>query len=174
MTSFFDVRRLKLRIGEEFQDAVEIELEPIVLAGQRYVPVPEKVQAQLTVDQASSGKVFGLRFDAALFGPCFRCLADAEIVQHLDLTEYQAADPAGDEELKTPYLVDDRLDLSAWARDGLVLSLPEQILHKPDCAGLCPECGRDLNVEPHVHDEERLDPRWAGLSALKDQLEDAS
>jgi uncharacterized protein len=174
MTSFFDLRRLKLRIGEEFQDAVEIELEPIVLAGQRYVPVPEKVQAQLTVDQASSGKVFRLRFDAALYGPCFRCLADAEIVEHLDLSEYQAADPGNDEELATPYLADERLDLSAWARDGLVLALPEQILHKPDCAGLCPECGRDLNVEPHVHDEERLDPRWAGLSALKEQLEDAS
>jgi uncharacterized protein len=174
MTSFFDLRRLKLRIGEEFRDAVEIELEPIVLAGQRYVPVPEKVQAQLTVDQASSGKVFGLRLDAVLYGPCFRCLADAEIVEHLELTEYQAADPGDDEELKTPYLADERLDLSAWARDGLVLALPEQILHKPDCAGLCPECGRDLNVEPHVHDEERLDPRWAGLSALKDQLEDAS
>jgi uncharacterized protein len=174
MTSFFDLRRLKLRIGEEFQDAVEIDLEPIVLAGQRYIPAPEKVQAQLTVDQASSGKVFHLRLDAALYGPCFRCLADAEIVEHLDLTEYQATDPGDDEELKTPYLKDERLDLSAWARDGLVLALPEQILHKPDCAGLCPECGRDLNVEPHVHDEERLDPRWAGLSALKDQLEDAS
>jgi uncharacterized protein len=174
MTSFFELRRLKLRIGEEFQDAVEIELEPIVLAGQRYVPVPEKVQAQLTVDQASSGKMFRLRLDAALYGPCFRCLADAEIVEHLDLTEYQAADPGNDEELKTPYLADERLDLSAWARDGLVLALPEQILHKPDCAGLCPECGRDLNVEPHVHADERLDPRWAGLSALKDQLEDAS
>jgi uncharacterized protein len=174
MTSFFELRRLKLRIGEEFQDVVEIELVPIVLAGQRYLPVPEKVQAQLTVDQASSGKMFRLRLDAALYGPCFRCLADAEIVEHLDLTEYQAADPGDDEELKTPYLADERLDLSAWARDGLVLALPEQILHKPDCAGLCPECGRDLNVEPHVHDEERLDPRWAGLSALKDQLEDAS
>jgi uncharacterized protein len=174
MTSFFELRRLKLRIGEEFQDVVEIELVPIVLAGQRYLPVPEKVQAQLTVDQASSGKMFRLRLDAALYGPCFRCLADAEIVEHLDLMEYQAADPGNDEELKTPYLADERLDLSAWARDGLVLALPEQILHKPDCAGLCPECGRDLNVEPHVHDEERLDPRWAGLSALKDQLEDAS
>src|SRR3954468_18266227 len=183
MRSFFELRRLKLRIGEEFQDAVEIELEPIVLAGQRYVPVPEKVQAQLTVDQASSGKVFRLRFDAALYGPCFRCLADAEIVEHLDLSEYQAADPGNDEELATPYIADEglappytaaaRLALSAWARDGLVLALPEQILHKPDCAGLCPECGRDLNVEPHVHDEERLDPRWAELAALKDQLEDA-
>jgi uncharacterized protein len=174
MTSFFDLRQLKLRIGQEFQGPVEIALEPVSLGAQRYVPVPEKVQAELTVDQASTGRVFRLRFDAALYGPCFRCLTDAEIVEHLDLREYQASDPQGDEELKTPYLVDDRIDLSAWARDALVLALPEQILCRDDCAGLCPECGKNLNEEPHVHEEERLDPRWASLSALRDELEDAS
>jgi uncharacterized protein len=172
MASFFELRQLKLRIGEEFQDAVEIELVPIVLAGQRYIPVPEKVKAQLTVDQASGGKVFRLRFDAALFGPCFRCLADAEIVEQLDLTEYQATDPKGDEELKTPYLADERLDLTAWARDALVLALPEQILCKTDCAGLCPLCGLDLNAEPHEHEIDSIDPRWAALAALRERLDD--
>jgi uncharacterized protein len=172
MASFFELRRLKLRIGEEFQDEVEIALEPITLAGQRYIPVPEKVKAQLTVDQASGGRVFRLQFSGALFGPCYRCLADAEIVEHLDLTEYQATDPKDDEELKTPYLEDERLDLSAWARDALVLALPEQILCRPDCAGLCPLCGRDLNVEPHEHDIYRTDPRWAALAALREQLAD--
>jgi uncharacterized protein len=174
MASFFELRQLKLRIGEEFQDKVEIALEPITLAGQRYLPVPEKVDAQLTVDQASGGKVFRLQFSGALFGPCYRCLGDAEIVEHLDLTEYQATDPQDDEELKTPYLADERLDLSAWARDALVLALPEQILCKPDCAGLCPVCGRDLNVDPHEHDIDRTDPRWAALAALREQLTDGS
>jgi uncharacterized protein len=172
MASVFDLRRLRLRIGEEFQDEVVIDLEPIVLAGQRYIPVPEKVKAQLAVDQASGGKVFRLRFSASLFGPCYRCLTDAEIVEHLDLTEYHAADPKDDEELKTPYLADDRLDLSAWARDALVLALPEQILCKPDCAGLCPVCGKDLNLEPHQHEVDDRDPRWAALADL--QLDDPS
>jgi uncharacterized protein len=171
MASFFELRQLKLRTGAEFRGPVEIELEPIVLAGQRYIPVPEKVQAELTVDQASTGKVFRLRFDAALFGPCYRCLTDAEIVQKLDLTEYHAADPRGDEELKTPYLADERLDLTAWGRDALVLALPQQILCKPDCAGLCPTCGRDLNLEPHAHELDSTDPRWAALAALREQLD---
>jgi uncharacterized protein len=65
---------------------------------------------------------------------------------------------------------DDQLDLSAWARDALVLGLPAQILCRPDCAGLCPVCGKDLNVEPHEHEEERVDDRWAALQALKDKL----
>ena len=48
---------------------------------------------------------------------------------------------------------DDKLDLSAWARDAIALELPEKILCKAECAGLCAVCGRDLNVEPHAHDE---------------------
>jgi Predicted metal-binding, possibly nucleic acid-binding protein len=72
--------------------------------------------------------------------------------------------------LLTPYLDEDRLDLSAWARDAVALALPEQILCRPDCAGLCPLCGKDLNAEPHTHDEEQADSRWAALAELRDRL----
>jgi uncharacterized protein len=94
---------------------------------------------------------------------------DAVVDESLQLSEYQATSPDTDE-LTTPYLTDDRLDLSAWARDALILALPEKILCRPDCAGLCPECGRDLNREPHVHEGEEADPRWAALQQLKHDL----
>ena len=84
--------------------------------------------------------------------------------------EYHASSPDADEELRSPYVHDDKLDLSAWARDALALDLPEQILHDPDCAGLCPVCGKDLNDEPHTHEEERVDPRWAALEELRGKL----
>jgi DUF177 domain-containing protein len=82
---------------------------------------------------------------------------------------YQATS-ADDDELRTPYVVDDRLELSAWARDALALALPDQILCREDCAGLCPVCGADLNVEPHEHEEETSDPRWAALAELRERL----
>ncbi len=78
--------------------------------------------------------------------------------------EYQATS-FDSEELRTPYVEDDRLDLSAWARDAVALALPLQILCRSDCAGLCPVCGKDLNAEPHAHDEETSDSRWAALAA---------
>ena len=81
---------------------------------------------------------------------------------------YQATKPQSDDE-RTEYLEDDRLDLSAWARDAIALALPDQILCRSDCAGLCPVCGKDLNVEPHEHVEERLDPRWEKLSQLRQE-----
>jgi DUF177 domain-containing protein len=169
MTSF-SLRRLRLRPGEEHRDEQEIALEPIWLGGQRYLPVPEKVKAELVFSRATSGTVFELRFQTRLHGPCYRCLADAVIDVDVAAREYQATSAEGSDELRTPYVANDQLDLSAWARDALVLELPDKILCRPDCAGLCPVCGRDLNSDPHVHDEQQLDPRWAALSELRDRL----
>jgi len=168
MTSF-SLRSLRLRPGEEHRDEQEIALEPISLGGQRYLPVPDKVQSELVVSRAQSGTVFELRFHTRLHGPCYRCLADAVVDLGVSGREYQADNPESDE-LKTPYVKDDQLDLTAWARDALVLELPDKILCREDCAGLCPVCGRDLNDVPHQHDDEELDSRWAALSELRDRL----
>ncbi len=181
----FDLRSLRLRSGGHARERVEIELEPLLLAGQTYEPQPNPAPAELTVTRASSGNVLELALDLALHGPCFRCLAGAELPLSLRLREYSAGsaagraggprrenqgatDPEGDE-LRTEYLEDGRLDLSAWARDAVALALPDQILCRPDCAGLCPVCGRDLNAEPHEHAEESSDPRWAALESLRER-----
>jgi uncharacterized protein len=165
----FDLRNVRVRSGEEHREAVEIAIAPVALGGQRYVAVPEEVPAGLAVTRASTGWVFDLGFAVRLHGPCVRCLADAVVEERLSLREYQATSPDSDE-LTTPYLVDDRLDLSAWARDSLILALPDKILCRLDCAGLCPICGKDLNREPHEHGEQEPDPRWAALEELKNKL----
>ena len=169
MTSF-SLRSLRLRPGEEYRDAKEVELRSLVLGGQRYLPVPDKVDADLLVSRVSSGTVFELRYAARLHGPCYRCLSDAVLDVSVSAREYQATNPGEADELRTPYLVDDQLDLTAWARDALVLALPDQILCRLDCAGLCPVCGAELNVQPHEHDDQELDSRWAALSELRDRL----
>jgi uncharacterized protein len=165
-----DLRQVRLRSGEQFRDERELILEPLVFGGERYIPVPETVTAELVISRASTGSVFELRFRARLHGPCQRCLADAVIERSVAAREYQATSPGDDEELTTPYVREQQLDLSAWARDALALDLPEQILCRPDCAGLCPVCGKDLDVEPHEHEDESGDPRWSALEALKDRL----
>jgi uncharacterized protein len=165
----FNLRNLKLRTGEQFRDEIDVQLSPLVLGGQEYLPVPEEVPAELTVTKAASGNVYELSFRTRLHGPCFRCLADAVLEVPVRAREYHANNPAGDEELRSPYVGDEAVDLSAWARDALALALPDKILHDPNCAGLCPVCGKDLNVEPHTHDEAHTDPRWAALEALRDE-----
>jgi DUF177 domain-containing protein len=165
-----NLRALKLRPGEEYRDEHEIALQPLELGGQRYLPVPENVVAGVVVSRVASGTVFSLSFAVRLHGPCYRCLADAVLDIEVSSREYQAASPEASEELQSPYVADDRLDLSGWARDAVSLMLPDKILCRPDCAGLCPVCGRDLNVDPHEHEDERDDPRWAALAELKDRL----
>jgi uncharacterized protein len=163
----FDLRTLRLRSGDQARERVEIELEPLVLGGQTYEPRPNPAPAELTLTRASSGTVLELVLDVTLEGPCFRCLSDAELPLSLSLREYEATKPEGEEE-RSEYLDDDSVDLSGWARDAIALALPDQILCRDDCAGLCPACGKDLNAEPHGHADERTDPRWAALESLRE------
>jgi DUF177 domain-containing protein len=166
----FNLRTVRLQSGEQFRDVKEVELEPLALGGQRYVPIPEKPEAALTLTRTSSGLLLELEFAVRMVGPCMRCLADAGISLDVKAREYQATSPGESDELTTPYVTDDNLDLSAWARDAVALALPDKILCREDCAGLCPVCGRDLNAEPHEHEEEESDPRWEKLAELKDRL----
>jgi uncharacterized protein len=168
MTSF-NLRQVKLRPGEEHREALEVELPVLQFGGQRYVPVPEKISAELTASRANTGTVFTLAFQARLFGPCHRCLDDAVLDVPIRAREYQAENP-DDEELTTPYLVDSHLEVSDWARDAVALALPDQILCRPDCAGLCAVCGKNLNTEPHEHEQPAPDSRWTVLEQLRDQL----
>jgi uncharacterized protein len=166
----FNLRQLRLRSGEQYRDEVELDLEPFELGGERYLPVPGTVPAELEITKAATGTVFQLGFTARLHGPCYRCLDDAVLELQLAGREYQATNPEGSDELRTQYLVDGNLDLSMWARDILALALPDKILCRADCAGLCPMCGKNLNTEPHEHEEERTDSRWAALESLREQL----
>ena len=168
MTSF-SLRQVKLRPGEQHRDELEVELPAFEFGGQRYLPIPERVPAELVVTRATTGTVFALSFTARLHGPCYRCLGDAVLEVPITAREYQAESP-DDEELTTPYVVGNNLEVSQWARDAVGLALPDKILCRPDCAGLCGECGKNLNDEPHAHEEEHGDPRWAALEALKQRL----
>jgi uncharacterized protein len=132
--------------------------------------VPGTVPAELALTKASTGTLFELKFTTRLHGPCYRCLDDAVLEVPIAAREYQATNPEGSDELKTPYLEADNLDLAAWSRDAVALALPDKILCRAECAGLCPVCGKNLNNEPHTHEEETAASRWAALEALREQL----
>ena len=109
------------------------------------------------------------RFETRLHGPCMRCLRDAVVDVAVDAREYHATADDAPDELRSEYVVDEELQLSQWARDAIATALPDQIVCRQDCAGLCPVCGKDLNEEPHAHEEKVADPRWAALEALREE-----
>ena len=167
----FPVRRLRLRPGEEHREVVRVTLEPFVLGGQEYVANPTEVPAELVVQRATTGDLFRLTFSTTLEGPCMRCLAEAVARVDVEAQEYEATDPGADDELRSEYVSDGEVDVQTWVRDQVAFAVPDQILCRPDCAGLCPVCGKDLNVEPHTHDDEAVDPRWAALEALRTETD---
>jgi uncharacterized protein len=95
-----------------------------------------------------------------------RCLDPAGPQFDVDVREVHQ--PGVEGELRSPYIDEsDDLDVAGWAREALALELPAQITCRPECAGLCGQCGANLNEEPeHSHDA-APDPRWAKLGELK-------
>ena len=70
-------------------------------------------------------------------------------------------------DLDTDVIEGNELDLDQTAREQIVLNLPEQVLCRDDCKGICATCGKDLNEGECRCSEDDIDPRWAALKDLK-------
>jgi uncharacterized protein len=163
----FDLGGLRLTTGEGRRLELQVAIDPVELGGERYAADPALVGLVLDVSRTTgSGYALRLRFSAALAGPCMRCLSTATLEIEVDAREVSL--PGEGDELESPYVRDEVLDLRDWAHDALVLALPAQVLCRTDCAGLCPVCGEDLNAAgpDHAHEREP-DARWAKLSELR-------
>ena len=166
-TDIFDLGRLRLSSGEGRRLTLGLRLGDLDFGGQRYAAEPPLVDAALDVSRMTGGGyALRLRFEAGLTGPCMRCLEPAAPVTAVDVREVHQ--PGGGEELTSPYVHDEELDLRGWAHDAYALALPAQVVCTPECAGLCPECGANLNTAGAEHGHEAApDPRWAKLRELR-------
>lgn len=161
-----ELETLQLRSGEARKLDSEVRVDPILLGGEPYVVDGGTVDARLDVSRTISGYALRLRFDAPMAGMCMRCTGEAMPVFSVDAREVDQ--PGEAEEFHSPYVEDDLLDLSAWARDALVLAMPAQVICSEDCLGLCTVCGANLNeADPDEHRHESSgDPRWSKLRDL--------
>ena len=166
-TDIFDLGRLGLHSGEGRRLDVRVTLDPLEFGGQRYQSVEHSVPVRLDVSRTVGGYALHLTFTVELEGPCMRCLEEATPSIAVDAREVDQPDDGGDE-LSSPYVIGDELDLRAWARDALALAFPAQIVCREECLGLCPLCGENLNeAGPEHQHEQEPDPRWAKLRELR-------
>ena len=164
-TDIFDLGRLRLSPGEGRKLDLVVRLDDFSFGGQEYGVEPREVPVRLDVSRMTGhGFSLRVRFDAGVTGPCMRCLGAAHPSFAIDAREVDQ--PNAGDELDSPYVTGEDLDLHAWARDALALALPAQIVCREDCAGLCPQCGENLNDNPHEHEREP-DPRWSKLRELR-------
>jgi uncharacterized protein len=106
---------------------------------------------------------------------CSRCLKELDCPLAIDMEEeyLPTIDVLSGRPLPLPdepgtFTIDDKhtLDLTEAVRQYLLLGLPMKPLCRADCAGLCLECGRDLNQGPCGCPAVQPDPRWAKLAQL--------
>ena len=166
-TDILDLGRIGLTSGEGRHLDLTVGLDDVTLAGQSYAAEPVAVPVRVDVTRMPGGYSLRLRYRTRLQGPCMRCLEDAGQAFEIDAREVDQPG-GGTEELSSPYVEGDELDLHAWARDALVLELPTQIVCSAECKGLCAVCGENLNTAGPEHQHERApDARWAKLSELR-------
>ncbi len=167
-TTTIDLGRLSLSHGEGKRVELPVELEPFELGGQTYLADPVAPTVRLEISRPSSGYAFRVQFPVHIEGPCMRCLEPASLDLEIESREVDQ-EATEDEELRSPYVVDDELEIGRWAHDATMLALPSRLLCRTDCAGLCPVCGESLNdADPADHDHEQApDPRWSALKDLK-------
>ncbi|KAA8819066.1 YceD family protein [Bifidobacterium vespertilionis] len=156
--------------------------------GDDVVGVDEGADVTVTgsFDSIVDGIIFTGRVSAPAHAECTRCLKPIEHPWTADVTAFFPLEDtrrdnrkgeveiiAGEDESEDTYPLSadgSFADIEALLRDTLVEALPLQPLCRPDCLGLCSQCGADLNEDPdHHHD--MPDIRFAELADLKARLE---
>jgi uncharacterized protein len=135
------------------------------------VPTGTDLTLQLRLESVSEGVLVSGTVTGRIEGECGRCLRPISEsldvnIQELYAYEHSTTDETTDED-EVGRLQGDLIDLEPVLRDAVVLALPNHPLCRPDCPGLCPECGVSYDELPADHSHQRLDPRWAALSKLK-------
>ncbi len=158
----------------------ETELPAPADMGVELIGVPEgsPMKISLELQSVSEGVFVQGDVHVTLEGQCSRCLRDLALDEHEAVAELVfyperkavfVAD--GDEEAEEfPEIVDDHIDLEPILRDAVVIGLPFRPLCRPDCPGLCSECGEPWDNLPDDHTHEKLDPRFDALAGFQAEL----
>ena len=122
----------------------------------------------LHLSRTSRGILVQGTLKTSLQGECVRCLSDMSVKLDIPIEELFVYPPEAYAEFT---VADDGiLDLAPLLREEIILDTPIGILCKPDCAGLCPVCGNNLNQASCECEREDVDPRFAALKRLKDEV----
>jgi uncharacterized protein len=115
------------------------------------------------------GILLQVAFQTLIDLECVRCLTGFQQTLNIEYTELYA--------FSQRYMTDSGLimpetgiiDLAPVLRDYILLETPISPLCRPDCKGLCPICGNNLNESTCYHEDESGDPRLASLKSLLDK-----
>ncbi len=135
------------------------------------------LDADIRLQRTNRGILVRGNVRAPLRRTCARCtdayvddvsvVLDEEFLPSID-PDTGAPLPVDDDEAVTILRMDEHheIELDGVLHDELALTEPMHPLCRPDCPGLCVECGGRLDTGDHAHGDDEIDPRLAGLAAL--------
>jgi uncharacterized protein len=169
----FDVRELGRRPGS-VQAVVKRAAVPADLGTEMLaVPGGADLDLDIRLESVVEGVLVSGDVRAPLAGVCARCLDSVEQEAVVELRElFFYPERAMDDDSDSALVVDDHVDVEPAIRDALVLNLPLSPHCRPDCAGLCADCGIRLDDAEPNHSHPLSDPRWAALSSLTETKEE--
>lgn len=134
------------------------------------IPEGSDLELDLSMTSVSEGVYVSGTVRGSLKGECGRCLNEIDSSFTVSLKEMYAYEDSTTEETtdedEVGRMQGDLFDLEPAVRDAVVLTLPTNPLCRPDCPGLCPDCGVHFDDLPADHSHEEVDARWAALRNL--------
>ncbi len=166
----FDLRALPRRPGSMRQEQRTVPAPAGLGTPLASVPADAAISLALQLESVTEGVLVTVTATAPVAAECARCLEPFQQmtdVRFQELFSYQSVSYPPAEDGEDGYaLHGDLLDLEPALRDALVLALPLAPLCRPDCPGLCPDCGVPLAEAGSDHSHEHIDPRWAALRGV--------
>jgi len=181
-----------------FFDLKELELHPIDFAEEvlpntidlgadirQVTPITTRGRAELVEEHHGKHKVIkDIRirgqFAASLELSCARCLEPVRQEVHRDfelLYRPRGSDAGRDElsvtdaEAEIGYYQGEGVLLEDVLREQVLLTVPLKAMCREDCRGLCPHCGKNLNVEQCSCSAPAEDARWAALKDIRARMD---
>jgi uncharacterized protein len=151
------------------------QVEPLRAAGRAQLVYEQHNKHKIVKDIRLNGDL-AARFELA----CARCLEPVaqDISRKFDLLYRPLGADAGREELsvtaaeaEVSYYHGEGLLLEDALREQVLLALPLKVICRDDCEGLCPHCGKNLNVQACACSEPVEDARWSALKDIRGKLD---
>lgn len=163
----FELKSVFLNVGEEKELSYQLDISDIDIDGAFPFKSPVTVTATASNRASLVTLALNCRFDYQR--SCDRCGEQCTVEQNMNFAHKLAqtlVDEGNDDYIETP---DFTIELDEVVISDILLSLPQKFLCSDDCRGLCPKCGKNLNLGDCGCDKREIDPR---LAILKQLMED--
>jgi uncharacterized protein len=169
VSTFLNKRVLKLNVGDLLSDGpahrkeTKLDIPAVRVADDLTI---DYVRGPIRLSRTKEGILVQCEFHIGLSDECYRCLDKVERDIQINVEELFSYHSKAESEFKINE--DHVLDLGPLIRAEVFIEAASGVLCRPDCKGLCTECGANLNIETCDCHKNAINPQFEALKKLLD------